>query len=470
MTQPDLSCSNPPHWRLAVIGAGPAGFYAVGELLKQQEIPVKVDLFDRLPTPYGLVRGGVAPDHQKIKNVCKIFDRIASQDHFRFFGNIEFGRDLTRKEMLEHYDAVLYTVGSRSDRRLGIPGEGLEGSHSATEFVGWYNSHPDYREKRFNLNSEQAVIIGMGNVAIDVARILSHRMEELRQTDISDQAFLALDSSRVRDIWVIGRRGPVQAAFTPVEARELMHLPDTEVELEADALNLDASSKKFLQEESGKGTRKNIELLQGILETPPRGMKKRLHLLFLASPVEILGKDGRVTGIKLRRNRLLEKPDGSMGAEATDQTFELQTGLIFRSVGYRGEPLPDVPFDDTSGTIPNEAGQILENGKRCPKEFAAGWIKRGPSGVVGTNKPDAIESVNRMLATLNASESEPLEKGEVPDILKLLQNKGAEVVSFSDWKLLEDYETKAGEAEGRPRKKVGTVEEMLEVIRDRRQD
>jgi len=303
-----------------------------------------------------------------------------------------------------------------------------------------------------------------------VARILSHRMEELRQTDISDQAFLALDSSRIRDIWVIGRRGPVQAAFTPVEARELMHLPDTEVELEADALNLDASSKKFLQEEAGKDTRKNIELLQGMLETPPRGMKKRLHLLFLASPVEILGKDGRVTGIKLRRNRLLEKPDGSMGAEATDQTFELQTGLIFRSVGYRGEPLPDVPFDDTSGTIPNEAGQILENGKRCPKEFAAGWIKRGPSGVVGTNKPDAIESVNRMLATLNASESEPLEKGEVPDILKLLQNKGAEVVSFSDWKLLEDYETKAGEAEGRPRKKVGTVEEMLEVIRDRRQD
>ena len=214
MIQPDLTYSSPPQWRVAVIGSGPAGFYAVGELLKQQEMPVKVDLFDRLPTPYGLVRGGVAPDHQKIKAVCKIFDRNAGQEHFRYFGNVEFGRDLNRSEMLDHYDAVFYTVGSRSDRKLGIPGEDLRGSHSATEFVGWYNAHPDYQDKRFNLDSEQAVIIGMGNVAIDVARILSHRHEELAQTDISDEALSALASSRVKDIWIIGRRGPVQAAFT----------------------------------------------------------------------------------------------------------------------------------------------------------------------------------------------------------------------------------------------------------------
>ncbi|MEL0179984.1 MAG: FAD-dependent oxidoreductase [Deltaproteobacteria bacterium] len=469
MTQPDLTCSSPPYWRVAVIGSGPAGFYAVGELLKQQEMPVKVDLFDRLPTPYGLVRGGVAPDHQKIKAVCKIFDRIAGQEHFRYFGNVEFGRDLNRSEMLDHYDAVLYTVGSRSDRKLGIPGEDLEGSHSATEFVGWYNAHPDYRDKRFNLDSGQAVIIGMGNVAIDVARILSHRHEELAQTDISDEALSALASSRVKDIWIIGRRGPVQAAFTPVEARELMHLPETEVVLEADALDLDPASQRFLQEEAGKDTRKNIDLLEEMLETPPREKKKRLHILFLASPVEIVGEQGKVSSIKLRRNQLVEKPDGSIRAEGTDRMLELKTGLVFRSVGYRGEPLPGVPFDEISGTIPNEQGQILEEESPCPREYTAGWIKRGPSGVVGTNKPDAIESVKKMLSALDSSGKKPLETEQVPDIGQLLRKREVDFVSFQDWKLLEEYETKAGEAEGRPRKKVGTVKEMMEVVRSLRE-
>ena len=469
MTQPVLTCSEPPHWRVAVIGSGPAGFYSIGELFRQQDQLVKADLFDRLPTPYGLVRGGVAPDHQKIKSVCKIFDRIASHENFRYFGNVDFGGDISRSEMLAHYDAVIYCVGSRSDRRLGIPGEDLEGSHSATEFVSWYNAHPDFREKRFNLDSEQAVIIGMGNVAIDVARILSHRNEELKKTDIADGALEALASSRIRDIWIIGRRGPVQAAFTPMEARELMHLPDTEVVLEPDALDLDSASRRYLEEEAGKDVRKNIELLKSMLEAPAQDKKKRLHILFLASPVEVIGQNGRVSGLKLTRNRLVPRPDGSTRSKATNRTLELETGLLFRSVGYRGEPLPGVPFDDASGTIPNEAGQVFEEGIPCPREFTAGWIKRGPSGVVGTNKPDAVESVQRMLGCLETDKAIPLESGEIGDITDLLKKKGVEYVSHSDWKLLEAHETEEGQALGRPRRKVGTVPEMLEVIRRMRQ-
>ncbi len=470
MNQPTLSPSNPPHWRVAIIGSGPAGFYAAGELFRRQEYPVKVDMFDRLPTPYGLVRGGVAPDHQKIKSVTKIFDRIAGNEFFRFFGNVEFGRDLTRAEMLAHYDALLYSVGSRADRRLGIPGEELQGSHSATEFVGWYNGHPDYRDLRFNLDSEKSVVIGMGNVAIDVARILSHRVEELRCTDMADYAVEALAKSRVKEIWVVGRRGPVQAAFTPTEARELMHLPDTQTILEANALELDEVSNEFLENEAGKDVRKNMELLNAMQENPMREKKKRLHIMFQASPTEIIGEDGHVKRVRLTRNSLVADVSGRIRAEPTDHSLELETGLVFRSVGYRGEQLPDVPFDSRTATIPNTMGRVRDNdGKLSSNEFAAGWIKRGPSGVVGTNKPDAIESVKQMLDTFDAPARDPHETGGIDDVKELLDSKGVDYVSFQDWKHLDSHEVKEGSALERPRKKVCSIPEMLAVIHRGRQ-
>ncbi|HIA55954.1 MAG TPA: NADP oxidoreductase, partial [Candidatus Lambdaproteobacteria bacterium] len=386
-------------WKIAVIGSGPAGFYAAGELFRQQSWDIKVDMFERLPTPFGLVRGGVAPDHQKIKSVTKIYSRIAENENFRFFGNVEFGRDIKQSDLLEHYDAVIYTVGSPADRALGIPGEDLSGSHSATEFVAWYNGHPDFREHKFDLSVKYAFVIGMGNVALDVARILAKNPEELAETDIADYALKALRKSQLEDIWLVGRRGPLQAAFSPVELREFLELPEADVMIEENALELDAESQHILETISGKDTKKNIEILKQMSAMAASGKKRKVHFLFLASPLEISG-DGKVEKIRMVRNQLVKKEDGSLRPQATDKIVEEDAGLVFRSIGYHGKPLADLPFDQKSGTIPNECGQVKdpENGNLLRnREYVAGWIKRGPSGVIGTNKQDAVETVHRML-------------------------------------------------------------------------
>ncbi|MDG1861332.1 MAG: FAD-dependent oxidoreductase, partial [SAR324 cluster bacterium] len=350
-------------WEIAVIGSGPAGFYVTGELFRQQSWEIKVDMFDRLPTPFGLVRGGVAPDHQKIKSVTKIYNRIAENPNFRFFGNVEFGSDLYQSDLLKHYDAVIYSVGSSSDRALGIPGEDLEGSHSATEFVGWYNGHPDFREYKFDLSVKNAFVIGMGNVALDVARILAKSPEELATTDITDYALEALRKSKIENIWLVGRRGPLQAAFTPVEVREFLELNDADVMLEGGSLKLDVESQKILETEASKDTKKNIEILTQISLKKLSRKNKRVHFLFLASPLEISG-DGKVEKISMVLNQLVKQDDGSLRPQATENKIEEDAGLIFRSVGYLGKPLADVPFDQKSGTIPNESGQVKdpENG------------------------------------------------------------------------------------------------------------
>ena len=376
-----------------MIGSGPAGFYAAGELFRQQSWSIKVDIFDRLPTPFGLVRGGVAPDHQKIKSVTKIYSRIAENENFRFFGNVEFGSDILRSDVLEFYDAVIYAVGRPSDRSLGIPGEELPGSHSATEFVAWYNGHPDFRRHKFNLSVKDVFVIGMGNVALDVARILAKTPEELSKTDIADYALETLFESQIEDIWLIGRRGPLQAAFTPVEAREFLELESADVMLEGGPLKLDAESQRILETDASKDTRKNIEILKQISEKNSSNKKKRVHFLFLASPLEILG-NGCVEKIRMVRNELVKRDDGSLRPQATGDLMEENAGLIFRSIGYHGNPLADVPFDHNSGTIPNECGQIIDedqNKSLRTREYVAGWIKRGPTGVIGTNKQDAVE-------------------------------------------------------------------------------
>ena len=457
-------------WKIAVIGSGPAGFYAAGELFRQQSWSIKVDMFDRLPTPYGLVRGGVAPDHQKIKSVTKIYSRIAENENFRFFGNVEFGSDIHRSDFLELYDALIYAVGSPSDRSLGIPGEELPGSHSATEFVAWYNGHPDFREHKFNLSVKDVFIIGMGNVALDVARILAKTPEELSKTDIADYALETLFESQIEDIWLVGRRGPLQAAFTPVEAREFLELDSADVMLEGGPLKLDAESQRILETDASKDTKKNIEILKQISEKNSSNKKKRVHFLFLASPLEILG-NGCVEKIRMVRNQLVKRDDGSLRPQATGELIEENAGLIFRSIGYQGNPLADVPFDQNSGTIPNECGQIIDEDQDKSlrtREYVAGWIKRGPTGVIGTNKKDAVETVHRMLETFLQEKIEPRQQTDSSGIESLLKERNVEYVSFEDWKLLDEYETEAGQAQERPRVKVTSIEKMLKIIRDKK--
>lgn len=457
-------------WKIAVIGSGPAGFYAAGELFRQQSWEIKVDMFERLPTPFGLVRGGVAPDHQKIKSVQKIYSRIAENENFRFFGNVEFGRDIFQADLLEHYDAVIYSVGSPADRELGIPGEDLSGSHSATEFVAWYNGHPDFCDYKFDLSAKNAFVIGIGNVALDVARILAKTPEELAETDIADYALDALRASQLEDIWLVGRRGPVQAAFSPAELREFMELAEADVVVEQNVLELDAESQQILETDASNDTKKNIEILKQISARQISEKKRRVHFLFLSSPVEISGND-KVEKISLVRNQLLKREDGSLAAQPTEKINEAAAELVFRSIGYHGQPLPDLPFDQKSGTIPNECGQVKdqENGNKLRnREYVAGWIKRGPSGVIGTNKQDAVETVHRMLETFLNEKMEAGKNCANPDIVALLENRKLEYVSFADWKLIDVHETEAGQKQGRPRVKLTSIAEMLSVIRQKK--
>ncbi|MEK9764672.1 MAG: FAD-dependent oxidoreductase, partial [Deltaproteobacteria bacterium] len=448
--------------RVAIVGSGPAAFYSAMELLRHDDPMVSVDMLERLPTPYGLVRGGVAPDHEKIKSVTKIFERAAGHPRFRFFGNVEFGKDIQRLELLEHYHAVIYAFGSRTDRHLNIIGETLQGSHAATEFVGWYNGHPDYRHHQFDLTSKRVAIIGMGNVAIDCARILCQDPENLAKTDIAQHALEALRQSEVEEVFLIGRRGPVQAAFTPAEARELLHLPKVDAVMRASDLELDDHSKEELSKAS-RNTKLNMEILQQIHDQGDRGNPRKLHLCFLISPTKIEGSE-KVEGLELVHNEIV-KEGGVLRAKATDEVMHLNVDMVFRSIGYMGEAIPGLPFDDRRGTIPNDQGQLLDgvDGKLLNQEYTAGWIKRGPSGVIGTNKQDAMETVSRLKKNWQTSQTtQP--KLVQHDLLDLLKEKKIQFVSFEDWKKLDKFEIEQGQLIGKSRQKICEVEEMLDLI------
>ncbi len=449
--------------RVAIVGSGPAAFYSAMELLRHDDPMVSVDMLERLPTPYGLVRGGVAPDHEKIKSVTKIFERAAGHPRFRFFGNVEFGKDIERLELLEHYHAVIYAFGSRTDRHLNIIGETLQGSHAATEFVGWYNGHPDYRHHQFDLTSKRVAIIGMGNVAIDCARILCQDPENLAKTDIAQHALEALRQSEVEEVFLIGRRGPVQAAFTPAEVRELLHLPKVDAVMRASDLELDDHSKKELSKAS-RNTKLNMEILQQIHDQGDRGNPRKLHLCFLISPTKIEGSE-RVKGLELVHNEIV-KEGGVLRAKATDEVMHLNVDMVFRSIGYMGEAIPGLPFDDRRGTLPNDQGQLLDgvDGKLLNQEYTAGWIKRGPSGVIGTNKQDATETVSRLKKNWQTSPT-PQPKLVQHDLLDLLKEKKSQFVSFEDWKKLDKFEVELGQQNGKSRHKICEVPEMLDLIR-----
>jgi ferredoxin--NADP+ reductase len=457
--------SNP--LRVAVIGSGPTAFYATDHLFKQVGLAVEVDMFDRVPTPFGLVRGGVAPDHQKIKTVTKAYTQTAAKPRFRFYGNVEFGRHLKLADLKEHYHAILYASGAQTDRRMGIPGEDLQGSHPATEFVAWYNGHPDYRHLQFDLTPERAAVVGIGNVAIDVARILCRTVDELRTTDIADYALEALSKSHIKEVYLLGRRGPAQAAFTPPEIKEVGEMADADVVVLPEEAQLDPLSQAAVASASDRSVLKNVEILQGYAVRKPTGKSRRLTVRFLVSPVELIGDAaGRVVKMRLVKNRLVASETGSLSAKATDQFEELPVGLVFRSVGYRGVPLPDVPFHEKWGVILNEKGRVIDPESKQPfvGQYTAGWIKRGPSGVIGTNKPDAVETVNCMLEDLAQDKLLQPSQPESRCVEDLVRARQPLFFTFADWLKLDEMEVARGQAQGRPRVKFTSVEEMLAAL------
>jgi ferredoxin--NADP+ reductase len=412
------------------------------------------------------VRGGVAPDHPKIKSVTGVYERIASFPGFRFYGNVTFGSDLTWADMVEHYHAVIFAVGAQSDRKLDIPGEDLPGSHGATEFVAWYNGHPDYRHLDFDLSQESAVVIGVGNVAMDVARILARTGDELRGTDIADYALEALANSSVKTITIVGRRGPAQAKFTNPEVREMGELMDVDVIVAPQEVALDPLSQATIDAGEDKVAVKNVECLTRYANTPTRGKSKRVVFRFLASPVEITGR-GRVEAVKLVKNTLYRDDRGALRPRATDQFEIIPAGLVFRSVGYRGTALPGVPFHEPWGTIPHKKGRVLtrlEGGEAVVGSYVTGWIKRGPSGIIGTNKPDSVETVESLLEDLRGGKVLEPARPEREALEALLRGRGIRYVTFGEWLILDRIEVERGEAIGRPRLKFTDVGEMLEVL------
>ena len=454
--------------RVAVIGSGPAGFYVAQQLFKAPDTVVEVDMFETLPTPFGLVRFGVAPDHPKIKSVTAVYEKQAANPKFRFFGNVEYGKDLRLRDLEERYHQMVFCTGAPSDRRLGIPGEDLVGSHPATEFVAWYNGHPDYADRSYDLSCERAVVIGVGNVAVDVARILCRVPDELARTDIADHALEALRKSRIREVLLLGRRGPAQAKFTNPEIKELGELTDTLTYVPPEEAELDDLSRAEVESAADKATQRRLEIISGLAGRDERGKSRRLVLRFLVSPEEILGDDaGRVSGIRLGRNRLVARERGGLAASPTGITETHSCGLVFRSVGYRGLALPDLPFREDWGVLPNDAGRILDaDGVALRGLYTSGWIKRGPSGVIGTNKPDAAETVRMMLEDLAAGRHGDPEHPHRDALDAFLLARGVRPVSYADWQQIDAAEKSAGNSADRPRVKLVTREALHAALED----
>jgi ferredoxin/flavodoxin---NADP+ reductase len=450
--------------RVAIVGAGPAGTFAADRLLRRLGA-VEIDLFERLPTPWGLLRGGVAPDHQEIKRLDDTFDRQTFGRGCRFLGNVEVGVDLSHSELMEHYSAVIYATGAQTDKSLGIPGEDLPGSWAATEFVAWYNGHPDYRDLEFDLSSKRAVVIGNGNVAADVTRMLTLDPGELERTDVADHALAALRESNIEEVVVLGRRGPAQAAFTSAELRELGRLEGVELRVDPEEVELDPLSRSWLEEEGTFTARKNVELLQGFAAGKPQaGARRRIVLRFLRSPGEIRG-EGKVESISVSRNELVRTDEGAIRPRPVQGgPEEIDCGLVLRSVGYRAVPLPEVPFDERSYVLPNERGRVLgPDGEPLPGVYAVGWIKRGPTGILGTNKRDAEETVSCLAEDFAAGALTTPPNPDPAHLDALLGRRKPDLVTIEGWRAIEAQEIGRGRDERRPRVKLASRDELLEA-------
>lgn len=445
--------------RVAIIGSGPAGFYAAEALLKRIDATVDVDLFDRLPTPYGLVRGGVAPDHQKIKTVARVFAATAARPSFRFIGNVRLGRDLSVEDLRRHYHQIVYATGNEADRRLGIPGEGIARCTPATVFVGWYNGHPDYRQAQIDLSIERVAVIGNGNVAVDAARVLLRSGSELEKTDVAAHALEVLRESRVREVFILGRRGPAQAAFSPAELKELGKMET------ADPV-VDARELEGCVESTGKTeAEQNLKLLRAYAARAPRAGAKKLHLRFLVSPVEIRADAaGGVAALRLEKNRLEARPDGSLAARGTGEFELLEVGMVLPAIGYAAERIEGVPYDERARVIANEGGRVVEAASRAvvANEYVVGWARSGPQGLIGEHKRASAEVVRLMAADGAAIGSRALPERDA--ILDLLRDRGVQPVSFGDWKQLDEVETARGARRGAPRDKIVDVGAMLALL------
>jgi ferredoxin/flavodoxin---NADP+ reductase len=453
--------------RVAIIGAGPSGFYVAEHLLNHPELVVEIDLIERLPTPYGLVRGGVAPDHQKIKSVTATYDKIAAHPGFHYYGGVEFGRHLTLDDLRELYHQIVFTTGAQTDQRMGIPGEDLQGSYPATAFVAWYNGHPDFCHLQFDFSHECAAVVGVGNVAVDVARILCRTPEELATTDIADYALEALRHSRIKKVYMLGRRGPAQAAFTNPELKELGELNGADLLISPEEAALDEFSRTALAKGQDRATVRKVDMLQAYARRKDGNKPRQLILRFLVSPVELRGDAaGHVVAIRLVQNVLYPTEVGTLRPQPTDIFEELPVGLVFRSVGYRGVPLPGVPFDDRWGVILNQKGRVLDPETLQPVSgiYTAGWIKRGPTGVIGTNKPDALETVQCMLEDLGKEAVLHPVYAAPAAAEKRIRERQPAYVSYTDWQRLNALEVARGQAIGRPRVKITRVEEMYAAL------
>jgi ferredoxin--NADP+ reductase len=443
--------------RVAIIGSGPAGFYAAEALLKRAGAAVEVDMFDRLPTPYGLVRGGVAPDHQNIKAVTRVFASTAGRPSFRFLGNVQLGRDLFVEDLRRHYDKIVYATGNETDRRLGIPGEGIWRCTPATVFVGWYNGHPDYRNARFDFSVRRVAVIGNGNVAVDVSRMLLRTRAELERTDIAEHALEALSRSQVREVYMIGRRGPAQAAFSPAELKELGKLSA------ADPVVDPADLEGCPAGEPGG----NLEILRSFAARAPRPDARKLHFRFLLSPVEVVGEsEGGVTGLALEKNRLEVRADGSVVARGTGELERLEVGMVLPAVGYAAVRIPGVPYDEKARVIANEDGRVVDpaTGAALPDEYVVGWARSGPQGLIGEHKRASAHVVEHLVADSAGRESRELPPREAID--ELLRARGVRVISFLDWRRLDEVEVARGARRGAPRDKIAEVEAMLKLLED----
>jgi ferredoxin--NADP+ reductase len=450
--------------KIAIIGAGPAGLYAADSLLRRRDISLTIDVFNRFPTPFGLVRDGVAPDHQSIKAVARVLERVLADPRVRYFGNVTYGVDIHHRELKRHYDQLVYAVGAQADRRMSIPGEDLPNSHPAISFVGWYNGHPDYRELPVDLSVERVVVVGNGNVAMDVSRILATSPDQLARTDIADHALERLRQSRIREVVVLGRRGPAQASFTTPELRELGRLEGVDAIVDPRDLELDAVSQADMEED--RTATANLRILREYAARTRHPGPRRILLRFLASPVEIIGTDGRITALKAERNELVVDANGALRSRGTGQFETIETGLVLRSIGYRTVPIEGVPFDPATSTINNIAGQVVHpnTGEVVRGEYVVGWAKRGPTGLIGNNKPDSAATVEAMLADLPLLRRFRDGHRDPSAIEALLRERGVDHVTFPDWQVLDAHEVAAGRAEGRPRKKVTTVPEMMAII------
>jgi ferredoxin--NADP+ reductase len=455
-----MSDSGDAKLRVAIIGSGPAGSYAAGHLLRHSADELHVDLYERLPTPWGLVRAGVAPDHPKIKSVTNLYEKTAEHPRLRLFANVEFGRHVTLEDLRRHYHAIVYAVGSPTDRAMGIAGEELAGSYAATDFVGWYNGHPDYADREFDLSGARAIVIGAGNVALDVARMLVLTHAELAVTDVADHALEALSRSSVREVVVIARRGPAQAAFTNPELRELGELTDADVIVNPDELAL---GEGLPDPNADPTALRNVEILRAYSTRRPVGHPRRVVLRFLLSPVALSGS-GHVESVTLARNALELTADGSLRARATDERLELPAQAVFRAIGYRGTPLADVPFDTERELIANVDGRVRRG------EYVVGWAKRGPSGVIGTNKKDANETVDALLEDLAAGRLLDAEPISDESLEQFVRERQPQLVDYEGWVALDSHERALGAPAGRPRVKLTRVAAMLEAIGGRDDD